>query len=444
MKKYKYIIILALNIAFVVSCSDKDNDMSPGNPVIEAKTQFTKAYFGDNLSFTIGVSDPVPLSTLTAKLYFGDEEVAKTVIRTKTDGDYSGTIPVPFFKDIPDGTATLEFTLMDTHLTSVTKSFDVPVSRPQFPYLILVTETASYPMVSTGTPYEYAATEAFPSTDLPAYIKTPVADGNGNEITFGWEGGTVMQGVVDNIPYISQQAGTFSVTFNTKTYETGPFFEIFVNEQKMTMVDKENFRIDLDLKQGQELTVDGIGNIAEWWIDTDWFTKVADNQFTFAPMDGKYRIIANTSLKYFKVETMSGSSLATLQADGSGAIWVIGNNVGKPSVAANQTGWNPSLAICMAPIGDKKYRLTLVGGQTVDTDVIDFKFFHQKDWGGEFASSTLSTGSDLIFVGDGTNGRDNGNLGIVADKTLDEGATYEFVVDVSAGITKAVLTVTKK
>src|SRR5690606_8926522 len=108
--------------------------------------------------------------------YFGEEEASRTTIRTKANGEYSGTISVPFEKDIPDASATLEFVLVNTTLNSTTKSFDVPITRAQYPYLILVTEDASYPMLPTGQPNEYAATEAFPSTDLPAFIKAPVVD----------------------------------------------------------------------------------------------------------------------------------------------------------------------------------------------------------------------------------------------------------------------------
>jgi hypothetical protein len=98
----------------------------------------------------------------------------------------------------------------------------------------------------------------------------------------------------------------------------------------------------------------------------------------------------------------------------------------------------------MAPVGNKTYQLTLAGGETVNTEEINFKFFHQKNWGGEFNSSTLTTDSDIVFIGDGTNGRDNGNLGIVTGTTLEAGAIYVFTVDLSAGIDKGVLRVVKK
>ena len=157
--------------------------------------------------------------------------------------------------------------------------------------------------------------------------------------------------------------------------------------------------------------------------------------------------MANMTHKYFRVEALSGDSPATLQADGSGAIWVIGDNVGKPSLS-NVVGWNTDNALCMAPTGNKRYQITLTAGETVNAASINFKFFHQKGWGGEFSNATLSTASNVVFVGDGAtndyqgNNRDAGNLGL--QQPLDAGATYVFVVDVSAGNDAAVLTVTKK
>ena len=137
---------------------------------------------------------------------------------------------------------------------------------------------------------------------------------------------------------------------------------------------------------------------------------------------------------------LDNGELATLQPDGSGAIWIIGDNIGKPSLA-NTTGWNPGNAVCMAPIEKGKYRVTLVAGKNVSEDSIDFKFFYQKEWGSEFGSDALSTDSDLVFVGNGDNGRDSGNLGIIEDKSLTVGSTYQFTVDVTAGLDKVVLTV---
>ena len=165
---------------------------------------------------------------------------------------------------------------------------------------------------------------------------------------------------------------------------------------------------------------------------------------SFNGINGKYRVTADFKLKYFIVEAMDGNNLAKLKDDGTGAIWIIGDGVGKPNVTTNQVGWNPGKALCMLPIGGQKYQITVKAGESIHTDNINFKFFHQKDWGGEFGAENISTDSDLFFIGNGSNGRDNGNLGIVVGKTLTLNDTYILTVDLSQGNSKAILKVVKK
>lgn len=443
MKKIKYSLLAFVASIVLVSCSNEVVEPpQEGNPTLQVEALSSNVHFGDRLSFEATVSDDVPLSTLTAVLYFGEEEVSRTTLRTKENGTYSGNIAIPYGKNIPDGTATLEFILVNITMKKTTRSFDVPVTRASYPYLILVTPDASYPMLPTGQPNEYAATEAFPSTELPAYIKTPVVDDKGQEIVFGWDDGegAVAEGVSSDIPYASQVSGTYSVTFNTRTFETGPFFELLLSGQKMNRADKDNYRLDIDLTQGEEITLEGL---TDWWVDPDYFAVEGDGM-TFVPISGKYRVTANLPLNWVKVEAMAGNNLASLQPDGTGAIWIIGDQVGKPSYTSNHVGWNPSNALCMAPVGNKTYQVTFVAGESVNAAEINFKFFHQKDWGGEFGSQALTTESDIVFIGNGANGRDNGNLGLVTGTTLEVGATYVFRVDLSAGNDNALLTVVKE
>ena len=103
MRKIKY-WMFAFVISFVLaSCSDDvEEPQQKGNPTMQIEEQFANVHFGDLLPFEVTVSDNVPLSTLTAILYFGEEEVSKTIVRTKENGKYSGTISVPYGKNIPD------------------------------------------------------------------------------------------------------------------------------------------------------------------------------------------------------------------------------------------------------------------------------------------------------------------------------------------------------
>ncbi|WP_256013395.1 DUF5125 domain-containing protein [Desertivirga xinjiangensis] len=443
MRIFLSILFIAVGMMLFNSCK-KDEATNPGNPVITQKTEFTAAHFGDSLEFKIDVSDAeVPLSTLKARLYYSDDMVSETVIRTKTNGEYTGKIYVPFYVNVPNGTATLKLILQNTNLTITEKEIDLPLTRPDFPYLTLVTSTGEHRMDRVNM-YEYAVTEVFPSA-VNGYIKAPKVGASGNELTFGWEDNAIALGSMNDIPFSNPAAGSYSITFNTFNYHASPFIVYKVNGMLMDRIDDNRFKADVTLTQGQEVTIDGIEDLSSWYIDPDYFSKDASGKLTFLPISGKYRITANFILKYFIVEAMNGTNLATLQADGTGALWIIGEGIGKPSIATNQVGWNTDNALCMAPVGNKKYQITTVAGTSIRTDNINFKFFHQKGWGGEYKNTELSTTSDVIFVGSGgSSGRDPGNLGIVAGKTLEAGATYVFTVDLSAGNDKAVLTVTKK
>ena len=216
------------------------------------------------------------------------------------------------------------------------------------------------------------------------------------------------------------------------------YFWVFVRKGSSS----STYPADLTLAEGEKITLEGIEDIADYWIDPDFLVKVdgTDNQFTFQAMAGTYRINADKTLKYFTFEALADGSPATLNEDGTGALWVIGSGIGKPT-NDNNINWTESKALCMAPIGNKKYRITLVAGEQINTDAINFKFFHQKGWGGEFQNNTISTGSDLVFIGDGD---DNGNVKLQSGVTLQNGTAYEFIVDVSGGTGNAVLTVNEK
>lgn len=443
MKINKNLIYALLGMLLVVSCKDDDKP-NPGNPVMDVKTQFVPALFGDSIEFNVHVSDAeVPLSTLKAQLFYGEEKVSETIIRTKTDGDYKGKIFIPFFANIPDGTATIKLILQNIHFTLTEKEFDLPLSRPDFPYLTLVTSDGEYRMERLEM-YEYKVTDEFPRK-LKAHIVAPKVGEIGNEITFGWEDRAIAENAETPIPFSTIFDGTYDVTFNTLTYAAGPFIKIQLNGDEMEMIDDNNFNLVKDLKQGEVIEFVGIPDFEEWWIDPDFFGQSEDGKLKFLPLDGKYSVTVNFKFNYIRVERMDGDTAAKLNDDGSGAIWIIGDNIGKPSVIDNVVGWEPNNALCMSQIEAKKFQITLVAGETVTANSINFKFFHQKGWDPTaFTSSTLTTDSDLVFVGDDSNGRDNGNLGLVTGKTFETGATYVFTIDVTNGNGSAKLSVVKK
>lgn len=449
MKQIAIISIIILGL-FSACKSEADFPGTPGNPQITAPQVPSDAFFADSIPFSATVSDTkVPLSTLKAQLFYGDVMVSETIIRTKTDGTYSGKIFAPFYRNIPDGTATLKMVLQDIHFTSVEQEFPVALKRPQYEYVTVVPESGeSFNLYRTANnTYSALTGESIPQM-MTATILAPKYGENGNAITFGWEENGVKENSTSPITFLSLDASPYEVTFNTLTYERGPFTLYKLNGKEM---DFENgkFQIDLDLKKGELITTENIADISNFWIDPDFFTQNAEGQIQFAAINGKYRIIVEEGgVPYLRVQTLSSDgSKAKLQADGSGAIWIAGWGIAKPAMTVGQPGWSPGQMLCMAPVEPKVYRIMVMasneqGAGQIRNDWIGFKFFHQDNWGGEFGGDSFVETAGLIPSVVSISG--SGDFGFASGQGLVEGKTYVLTIDCTDGADKAKVSLVEK
>ena len=444
MKTLKYIALSLLVAASTTACKDDPEllttDVGPEMTVVSADAS---GVYGGKVNFEVTMTDRYALSTLKAQVFFDDEMVAEEVIRTKSDGTYSGSVALPFYKNIPDGDATLRLVGQNVRFGTTTVERSLAVSRPKPAYLTFVLGDAEYRMEPTGNDYEYAVTDDFPQKPQ-GYIATPELDASGSVVTFGYdsESGGVVADSTDAIPFANSNAGEFTITFNLLTFEGSPFIKLLFGETEMTMVDNDNYSIVTTLTKDRTYTLTGVSDFADWDVDRDFFERADASDpetLTFLPMTGMYKVTANFKHSYLRIEAMkSATELATLGDDGSGAIWAIGGmDVGKPTLK-NAASWSPEDGgMCLARVADKKYQLTLVAGISLNASSFDFKFFNQKTWGGEFGGGDITTASDIVKISD------SGNLGLVEGKTLDLGGIYRFTVDITGGNTAAVLTVEK-
>lgn len=444
MKTLKYIALSLLAAACTTACKDDPELLTTDvGPEMTAVSSDASGVFGGKVGFEATMTDRYALSTLKAQIFFDDEMVAEEVIRTKENGTYSGTVTLPFYKNVPDGEATLRLVGQNVRFGQTFVERPLAASRPKPDHLVFVLGEQEYRMEPTGVDYEYAVTADFPQKPQ-GYITTPDLDGQGSVVTFGYssEQGGIVSDSTEPIPFANSNAGEFTVSFNLKSFEGSPFIKLLFNDAEMTMVDNDNYSIFTTLTQNQTYTLTGVSDFADWDIDRDFFERAdASNPeaLTFLPMSGMYKVTANFKHSYLRIEAMkSATELATLNEDGSGAIWAIGGmSVGKPTLK-NAASWSPEQGgMCLARVADKKYQLTFVAGVSIDASSFDFKFFHQKTWGGEFGGDDISTASDLVKISD------SGNLGLAEGKTLDLGGIYRFTVDISGGNTAAVLTVEK-
>ncbi|WP_290541212.1 DUF5125 domain-containing protein [Alistipes sp.] len=444
MKTLKYIALSLLVAASTTACKDDPEllttDVGPEMTLVSVDAS---GVYGGKVNFEVAMADRYALSTLKAQVFFDDEIVAEEVIRTKSAGTYAGTVTLPFYRNIPDGEATLRFVGQNVRFGTTIVDRPLAVSRPKPAYLTFFLDGKEYRMEPAGDDFEYAVTDKFPQKPQ-GYIATPELDAAGSVVTFGYDSGTgsIVSDSTEPIPFAHSNAGEFTVSFNLLTFEGSPFVKLLFGETEMTMVDNDNYSLVTTLTKGRTYTLTGIADFADWDVDRDFFARgdASDpGTLTFLPMTGMYRVTANFRHRYLRIEAMkSATELATLNDDGSGAIWAIGGmEVGKPTLK-NAASWNPEEGgMCLARVADRKYQLTLVAGISINATSFDFKFFHQKTWGGEFGGKDIRTDSDIVAI------NDSGNLGLVKGKTLDQGGIYRFTVDITGGKKAAVLTVEK-
>ncbi len=440
----KYFNIFAISALALVSCmsSCKEDELIPGNPIMDITGDLGSACFGDTLKFSIKASDAeVPLSTIHAELYFGDEMVTEEVIRTKVSGEeYPVKVNVPYYANIPDGRATLRLTLQNINFTITEKIYQVSITHPDYPQLIFRAEDGTeYVMNRSSEKYVYSVTQRFPA-DIKGVIVAPKLNEQGREIIFGYENSEIKPDVDGLIPFSNSVPGRYAISFNTFTFEGSPFVTLSLNGQLLEAMDETSFYTDLTLSKGDQISPEGFPDFNDWWINPDYFLKQEDGSLSFNAYQGTYRVIADMKMKYLRVYKLLGNEPATLNDDGTGALWIIGDGIGHPSLA-NAVGWTTEKAICMAPVGDKTYQVTLVGGKTVDVNSINFKFFGQMGWGIELTGDDLVSQSSLIGVGNGNNGHDPGNLFLNDGVVLQDNGVYVLTVDLRQGIHDAIMTV---
>ena len=442
-----FAIILALG-GLMVSCKD-DDVKNPGNPVMEVTGDLGTACFGDYIRFDVKASDSqVPLSTIHAELYFDSELVNSQVIRTKVSGEvYPVEVYVPYIANIPDGSATLRLTLQNINFTITEKIYSVKISHADYPYLTFVTDDGMEYTMQRVSMYNYEVTDNFPGR-VPGKIIAPAEGGATDEVTFGYEGSSIKVNGMNSIPFTNGAAGVYTVAFNTFTMEGSPFTSYMINDNVMEEIAENIYQVDLNnLAKGSKIVFSGIPEFDEFTINPDFFQANGDGTFSFMAYDGNYRVIADTKKKYFQVVKLAGGEPATLSSDGKGALWIIGEGIGYPNLK-NAPNWEADRAICMAPVSETVYRVTVVGGENIDVNSINFKFFGQPAWadavpnGIEITGDMLTSQSDLIGVGKGkeVNGADNGNLFLQQGVTLEVNTIYIITVDLTNGVNNGVLT----
>ncbi len=441
MKILKYLALPLLAITMLVGCKeDPELKVTDKGPQMNIVSCDETVFFGSNIHFEVSMTDSRPLSTLKAQHFFDDEMVNETVIRTKTNGNYSGTVLVPFGADIPNGTAKLALVGQNIEFGLTTIEQQVAVERPQPEKIYLVMGDKELEMTRQEG-YLYSVTDDFPQKPK-GYFRTDALDADGTIATFGWQGGAIAWDSTNDIPFSNAVAGEYDITFDLHSFEASPFLKLMFAGSELSLRDGSDsqYIAAIALTQGENYTLEGL-DISSWTIDTDWFTPQDDGSLKSNVITGTYLVQFDTAAEYVSAMTCDAAGVPAMfdTATGKGALYLVGDGLGKPNLAG-APGWVPEKGLCLAPVAADKHQITATAGLNLKADGINFKFFGQNNgWGPvELKGDVLSCTSDLILVGtgaeaDGGNGVDSGNVQLQKDKTFEPGGVYTFTVTWNGG-----------
>lgn len=212
--------------------------------------------------------------------------------------------------------------------------------------------------------------------------------------------------------------------------------DVRLNDVQLDYLGGDTYGANLDMVQGALYMPTGSDDMtsAEWFYDPDFFLP-KDNGYVFQAINGKYRVEADFVNQCFKFVPLNaaGNYLTYNQSKGTGCVWLIGANTcyGKPlHESGYDTGWSEGRAIPLSPVAPNRHQITFEVGKQLNPNHVNFKFFHQNGWGGEFNSNgeyKISTTSELFMVN--TASSDNGNIMLRSGKSVKEGEVYVFTVD---------------
>ncbi len=413
-------VALALGLG-LTSCQDevRQLEFTDKGPNMTVDSYTESVYMGGDIKFDVTLSDEkFDLSTLKAYLLFDGTVVNEMTIRIKEYAKYENAIHCPLKANIPDGVAQLALVAQNVGMGITADTLDITVARPNFDELTLVSNEVEYTLTKTAD-YQYAMIWDLPAK-FPALIKTPAVNDAGDVITLGWDGSAIAADSDQPIPFAQNNAGTYEVTVNLMTLEASPFGTLSV-----PITEAENVQV-IDLIQEASLVFPGIPEIFTWDFDFDFFRLEEDNTVTFKAINGKYRLEADYTKKFIRVDMWNpeNDDYARMNLDNpaASAIYAIGDGIGKPTPGYS---WNTTAgAWCLAQHEPNVYQITFVAGNNMPTEELNWKIFENRGWDGNFGYENIDAGYAVIG--------DDGNIHSGATE-LKVGQGYTFKFDLRNG-----------
>ena len=415
MKRIFQILFLALIAIGYTACQpDSFREVFPkGDPQMEANMLTKEVNFGsDSISFEVTITEKeTPLSTLAIKVIVGMNVIASEEVRTP-DLMFKKifTYAVPFGPNMPEGEPVKVY-LTATNVEGTTKDLilnDCIGHRPALETMYVMPPTIDYKPLGKGKQMTWDS-EKFVAENLgyPKSIECLLAvegtkfgrinwakpvlgmlNGKLSLITeeqFNAGEATPIQLANDNIESIDTihfNPLTFELYFSGKVAQ--PVSALDVNVDLAEVAGKTYRYAKIFFDPAIEVTVSGVANMATAY-NLDYMEVANGNVVKFLGEKGMYEVYYLPAEDYIVVEPLKDAVYPNV-------MWMTGVGFGLPvAEPKTQGGWgfdNLGQYIACRTVAPKVYQFTayLKNGVNADFETygsLNFKFFHQKGWGGE-------------------------------------------------------------
>lgn len=415
MKRIFQVLFLALIAIGYTACQpDSFREVYPkGNPTVEAHMLTNEVLFGsDSISFEVKITEKAtPLSTLSIKVIVGLNVIVNEEVRTPNlNFEQKFTYAVPFGPNMPEGEPVKVY-LTATNVEGTATDFilsDCVGHRPALETMYVMPPTIDYKPLGKGKQMTWDE-EKFVACDLGypksiecllAVVGTKFGRIDWNYPVFGMKGdklslitqeefesgvATSIQLSNDNIESIDTiqfDPMTFDLYFGGKVAQ--PVSALDVNADLAEVAGKTYRHAKIFFDPAIEVTISGVTNMATAY-NLDYMELKDGNVVKFLGEKGMYEVYYLPEEDYIVVEPLRDAVYPNV-------MWMTGVGFGLPVAAPKvQGGWgfdNLGQYIACRTVAPKVYQFTayLKNGANADFETygsLNFKFFHQKGWGGE-------------------------------------------------------------
>lgn len=417
MNLYKLVSFYLFVVLLVVSCQNQDEmffNPSAEAPVIgKLSLNQEQMQYGESVRLNVEVTDADALSHVEIRLIAN-----QAILYSKTlPGNNQKTlrveeeIEVPFGRLCGEQLASLEVVAINKNVKTAEQSYEISLNRPDFPQLYLVVSETGDEIVLRRdesdplTPYLYKATVDLPNNTNVFIYSQPGKKG----IVWGFDASTNTCELASLRPVSlcdsqSMEEKVKEVAFDAFSFEISPLKKEMTINDVVFMLYKKNAS-DNDfvnntlraqnviLTNGEEVRTELI-DLAALKFDPDFF-KLEGDKLIYTGATGNVTLYMNTMYNFVFVE--STDNPLTTSVSYPEVLFVNGWGIGRPELWNYNPDWDFNNVVILRKVSEDASQTTY--SQTVIVSKwVQFKFYNQKDWGGEFSCPNIIFEDDNFKV----------------------------------------------